>query len=134
MKKTLKRSIRIYLLKNKKAFERLSFLLAPQVISENTWSLKIRDDIAQSTIQNFTWNSLFNSFMKEIPIKSMNWFLYDRDLRHKRIKVRSGGYFLRIFSYSGNYQLFKQFHSNSDEIKESSSIIKYFSKIQVKII
>ena len=75
-KKTLKRSTIIYLLKNQKAFERLSFLLAPQAISENTWSLKIRDDIAQSTIQNFTWNSLFNFFMKEIPIKSMNWFLW----------------------------------------------------------
>ena len=31
----------------------------------------------------------FNFFMMEAPImqsKSMDWFLYDRDLRHERVK------------------------------------------------
>ena len=36
----------------------------------------------------------FHSFMTEVSIqsinlqgKSMDWFLYDRDLRHKRVKI-----------------------------------------------
>ena len=31
---------------------------------------------------------IYNSFMTEAPIiwKPMDWFLYDRDLRHERVK------------------------------------------------
>ena len=28
----------------------------------------------------------FNSFMREVPVKSMDWFLYDRAIRHERVK------------------------------------------------
>ena len=43
------------------------------------------------------WLYLFNSFISEVPIvykqvidlqiKSMDWFLYDNDLHHERVKT-----------------------------------------------
>ena len=38
-------------------------------------------DRQSKTFQNF------NSFMTEILWKSMDWFLYNRDLRHERVKT-----------------------------------------------
>ena len=55
-------------------------------------------------------NKAFNSFMTEVPTistdlqnKSMDWFLYDRDLRHERVKpfLKCS---LQIFKYLDFYE------------------------------
>ena len=46
----------------------------------------------RKTYYSYTVDFLLNSFMTEVPIIYHIWFLYDRDLRHKRVDHRVAYY------------------------------------------
>ena len=68
-------------------------------------------------MKTITLSSVFNSFMTKVPSyrnqfidlqsKSMNWFLYNRDLRHERVNTYIGGR-----ENHKNVYMNKQFNNN----------------------
>ena len=97
----------------KRSHKKISFIMKSQlcVWSMYTWSILEQQDISLMDGSTLSWRrSLsYRTQSTDLQNKSMDWFLYDRDLRHEKIKRQLWNYKLnqtfqiRIIHCSNKY-------------------------------
>ena len=97
----------------KRSHKKIPFIMKSQlcVWSMYTWSILEQQDISLMDGSTLSWRRSLSYRTQSIDLqnKSMDWFLYDRDLRHEKIKRQLSKYKLnqtfqiRIIHCSNKY-------------------------------
>ena len=97
----------------KRSHKKIPFIMKSQlcVWSMYTWSILEQQDISLMDGSTLSWRRSLSYRTQSIDLqnKSMDWFLYDRDLRHEKIKRQLWNYKLnqtfqiRIIHCSNKY-------------------------------